>query len=120
MRGIIAALLIAVFAAGCATTTRTETRKVYAPASTVKAGDEVLVLTRSGQKLAFTVTAADERTIQGEGISVQRAQIASLKVLTGTKTVRTVENSAAPAVEAVSTLAIVWGVVCVVAILAIF
>lgn len=115
-------LLIAAMAlllAACATTTRTETRKVYSEVKTVAVGDDVSVTTRDGRKLEFRVTAADAKTIQGKGISVARADIASLKTYQ-LSTVTTQETSAAPAAQALSTMAIVWGVICVVAILAVF
>jgi hypothetical protein len=113
---LIAMLGAAVLLGGCATTTKTETRRVYAEAKTVGPGDDVRVMTKDGRKLDFRVTAADEKKVEGKGISVERADIASIKTVQ-TTTVTTKETSAQPAVQAVSTLGIVFGVICVVALL---
>jgi len=105
---------------GCATTTRTETRRVYAEAPAVNAGDDVRVRTKDGRKLDFRVTAVDDKKIEGKDISVAREDITSVKTLQ-TRTVTTTESNPQPVVEAVattvSTLAIVWGVIAVVALI---
>jgi uncharacterized lipoprotein YajG len=120
MRHLLIALLGAtVLLGGCATTTRTETRKTYAEAKAVAPGDDVQVTTKDGRKLEFQVTAADANKVEGKGVSVARGEIASIKAVQ-TTTVTTKETSAQPAVQAVSVLGIVWGVIAVVAILAVF
>ena len=119
MRQLLIALLGAALLCGCATTTKTETRKVYAEAKTVAPGDQVRVTTKDGSKLDFVVTVADDQKVEGKGVSVARADIASIKSVQ-TRTVTTQETSAAPMVEAISVTAIVIGVICVVAILAVF
>jgi ABC-type amino acid transport substrate-binding protein len=120
MRHLLIALLGAtVLLGGCATTTKTETRKVYAEARTVVPGDQVRITTKDGAKTDFVVTAADETKIQGKHVSIARADIASIKSVQ-TTTVTTKETSAAPAVQAISVTAIVIGVISVVAILALF
>lgn len=120
MRYLLIALLGAtVLLGGCATTTRTETRKVYAEVPNVAPGDQVRVRTKDGRKLDFKVTAADETKVEGAGISIARADIESLKAVQS-RTVTTTESTAQPAVQALSTLAIVYGVICVVALILIF
>lgn len=123
MRGIqvLVVLFAAIVLAGCATTTRTETRKMYTETTQVAVGDDVRVTTRDGRALEFRVTAVDAKTIQGKGISVARADVASMKTYT-LSTVTTRESTAEPIAHAVgttiSTAVIVWGIVCVVALLA--
>ena len=119
MRQMLPALLAAALLGGCATTTKTETRKAYADVKTVAAGDDVLVTTKDGRRLEFQVTAADAQAIQGKGITVARADVASIKSVT-TTSVTTKETSAAPAAQAISTIAIVFGVIAVAAIFAVF
>ena len=118
-RSIIPLLAAAVLLGGCATTTTTETRKAYAETKSVGVGDEVLVTTKDGRKLEFQVTAADARTVQGKGVSVARGDIASIKAVT-TTTVTKKESTAQPAVQAVSTLGIVFGIIAVAGIIAVF
>lgn len=119
MKKLIALLSAAVLLAGCSTTTKTETRRVYTETKTAAIGDYVQVITKDGTRLEFRVTAADETQLQGKSVTVARADIASLKTVT-TSTVTTKETSAQPAVQAISTVAIVYGVIIVVAILAVF
>jgi hypothetical protein len=119
MRQMLTALLAAVLLGGCATTTKTETRKAYADVKTVAVGDDVRVTTRDGNKLEFRVTAVDAQTIKGKGIAIARADVASIKSVT-TTTVTTKETSAQPAVQAVSTLAIVFGIIAIAGIVAVF
>ena len=118
-RSTLALLAAAVLLAGCATTTKTETRKVYAEATTVAPGDDVRVATKDGRRMDFRVTAADAKKIEGKGISIAREDIASLKTVQ-TTTVTTEETSAQPAVQAVSTLGIVFGIIAVAGIIAVF
>lgn len=119
MRNLFVAALAVLLLAGCATTTRTETRKMYNDVKTVAVGDDVLITTKDGRRLEFRVTAADAKNIQGKGIAVARADVATLKTVS-LSTVTTQETSAQPAVQAISTLAIVYGVIVVVAIMAVF
>ena len=105
--------------AGCATTTRTETRRAYVETQDVNPGDQVKVTTKDGQKHEFRVKSADAKTIKGKNIEVAREDLTSIKTVQ-TVTVKTEETSAQPAVQAVSTVAIVWGIICVVAIAAVF
>jgi len=120
MRHLLIALIGAtVLLSGCATTTKTETRRVYADAKTVAVGDQVRVTTKDGNKLDFKVTAVDDKKVEGKGISVARADIAGIKSVQ-TTTVTTTETSAEPAVQAISVTAIVIGVISIVAILAVF
>jgi hypothetical protein len=116
---MLTALLAAALLGGCATTTKTETRKAYADVKTVAVGDDVLVTTKDGRKLEFQVTAADAQAIQGKGISVARSEVASIKSVT-TTSVTTKETSAQPAVQAVSTIAIVFGLIAIAGIIAVF
>jgi hypothetical protein len=120
MRYLLTALLGAtVLLGGCATTTKTETRRVYMEAKTVAPGDQVRITTKDGTKTDFVVTAADETKIEGKHVSIARADIASIKSVQ-TTTVTTKETSAQPAVQAISTVAIVWGVIAVVAMILLF
>lgn len=119
MKQLFVGFLALALLAGCATTTRTETRKILTETRTVAAGDTIQATTQDGRKLEFTVTRADNQQIEGKGIVLQRAELVSLKSVT-TSTVTTTETSAKPAAQAISTLAVVWGIVCVVAILAVF
>jgi uncharacterized protein YceK len=120
MRQLLIALAgAAVLLSGCATTTKTETRKLYTEAKTVAPGDDVRVATKDGRRLDFRVTAADDKKIEGKGVSVARDEIASLKTVQ-TTTVTTKETSAQPAVQVISTVAIVYGVIVVVALILIF
>lgn len=119
MKSLFMGFLAIALLAGCATTTRTETRKILTETRTVVAGDTVQATTKDGRKLEFTVTRADNQQIEGKGIVLQRADLVSLKAVT-TSTVTTTETSAKPAVQVISAAAVVWGIVCVVAILAVF
>ena len=120
MRNVLIALLGAtLLLSGCATTTKTETRRVYAESKTVGVGDQVRVTTKDGNKIDFKVTAVDDNKLEGKGVSVARADIESIKTVQ-TRTVTTTETSAAPAVEAVSTLAVVMGVIAVVGMILLF
>lgn len=106
--------------AGCATTTRTETTVVYADKTQVRPADQVQISTKDGRKLEFRVTKTDAKTVYGEGVTVARADIQTMKAATGTKTVQTTESNAQPAAQAIGTLGIVFGVIAVVGILAVF
>jgi PBP1b-binding outer membrane lipoprotein LpoB len=119
MKRSILVLAAAVLFAGCATTTTTETRKAYAETKAVNVGDEVMVTTKDGRRLEFQVTAADAKAVQGKGVSVAREDIASIKAVT-TTTVTKKESTAQPAVQAVSTLGIVFGIIAIAGIIAVF
>lgn len=110
---------VALALSGCATTTRTETRRVYAEAPSVAVGDEVRVTTRDGRRLDFRVTEVDEASIKGKGISVARADVASVKVAS-THTVTTREVNAEPAAKAVGFLALGYAAIVIVALIVIF
>jgi hypothetical protein len=119
MRVLIGAVMAALVLSGCTTTTRTETRKIYTAVEDVAVGDDAAITTRDGRRLEFRVTAVDGKTIQGKGISVARAEIATIKSVSLSQ-VTTRESSAKPLAQAVGTVAIVYGIIVIVALAAVF
>lgn len=120
MTRLLAIVFLVLSLAACATTTRTETRRTYATAKSAAVGDDVLVTTTDGRRLQFRVTGMNDKTLQGKGVTVQRAEISSLKVATGTTTVTTKETTAEPAAKVAGMAILAYAVIVIVAITAIF
>ncbi|TKB56604.1 hypothetical protein [Ferrimonas aestuarii] len=80
MKNLIAGLLILVMA-GCTSTRQIDSSQVeYSSiAQVVEVGDEIEVVTLTGEQLTLVVDALDEHSLSGSGTQIEFADIAEIK-----------------------------------------